>query len=175
MKRHLKLAEIRKNDESPCPFGLPIPFGCQNAGNYVEKMAPFEVMGKEVSEDEKEMLAAANTKLLAWNLLRSSDKPSACKYVGHILEKNDAVECNHDDSAPGQGTSSLIPAPFYSKMFNGMITGLSTFPAGYYSDYDVSMNAYFGSYSLQGSERQDLLHKAAEEIARIAKYTNNTE
>ena len=54
MKRHLKIAEIRKNDENQCPFGLPIPFGCQNAGDYVNQMAPFEVMGKEVSEDEKE-------------------------------------------------------------------------------------------------------------------------
>ena len=152
MKRHLKLAEIRKNEESPCPFGLPIPFGCQNAGGHVEQMAPFEVMGKEVSEDEKEMLAAANTKLLSWNLLRSSDKPSPCKYAGHILESNNAVECNHDDSAPGQGPAQpLMPAPYYSKMFNGIITGLTTYPAGYLSDYNVSRNMYFGTYSLSGA------------------------
>jgi hypothetical protein len=152
MKRHLKLAEIRKNDESPCPFGLPIPFGCQNAGDHVDNMAPFSVMGKEVSEDEKEMLAAANTKLLAWNLLRNSDKPRPCKYAGHILEQHNAVECNHDDTAPGQGPSQpLMPAPFYSKMFNGIITGLNTYPAGYLADYNVSLNSYFGTYSLSGT------------------------
>jgi hypothetical protein len=151
MKHHLKLADIRKNDDNQCPFGLPIPFGCQNAGSYVEQMAPFEVMGKEVSDDEKEMLSAANTKLLAWNLLRSSDKPSPCRFVGHILEKNNAVECNHDDTAPGQGAGqSLMPAPFYSKMFNGVITGLMTYPSGYLADYNVSKNSYFGTYSLQG-------------------------
>lgn len=177
MRRHLKLAEIRKNDESPCPFGLPIPFGCQNAGDYVEQMAPFSVMGKDVSEDEIEMLSAANTKLLAWNLLRSSEKPSPCKYVGHILEHNNAVECNHDDTAPGQGPAQpLMPAPYYSKMFNGIITGLTTYPAGYLADYNVSQNAYFGVYSTQGeTERRDLLRMAAEEIASIAKYTNNLE
>ncbi|MCK9567725.1 hypothetical protein M0R72_02095 [Candidatus Pacearchaeota archaeon] len=177
MKRHLKLAEIRKNDESPCPFGLPIPFGCQNAGEHVDQMAPFDVMGKDVSEDEKEMLSAANTKLLAWNLLRSTDKPSPCKYAGHILEHNNAAECNHDDSAPGQGPAQpLMPAPYYSKMFNGIITGLTTYPAGYLSDYNQSRNIYFGVYSTQGSsERRDLLRMAAEEIASIAKYTNNSE
>jgi hypothetical protein len=147
MKRHLKMAEIRKNDEGRCPFGLPITFGCKNAGNYVEQMAPFDVMGKDVSEDEKEILAAANTKLL-----KHSDKPSPCKYVGHILDKNNAVECNYDDTAPGQGPAQpLLPAPYYAKMFNGIITGLTTFPAGYLSDYNVSRNLYFGTYSLSGS------------------------
>jgi len=176
MKRHLKIAEVRKNEENKCPFGLPIPFACKNAGNYVDQMAPFGVMGKEVSEDEKEMLAAANIKLLAWNLLRSSDKPSPCRYAGHILEHNDAVECNHDDTAPGQGPAQpLMPSPYYSKMFNGIITGLTTYPAGYMSDFNVSRNLYFGTYSLQGSERRDLLRMAAEEIAHIAKYTNNSE
>ena len=152
MKYHLKvLAEIRKNDENQCPFGLPITFGCKNAGDHVDKMASFDVMGKEVSEEEKEMLAAANTKLLAWSLLRSSDKPSQCKYVGHILDHNDAVECNYNDSAPGQGPSQpLLQPPYYSKMFNGIITGLTTYPAGYLSDYNVSRNLYFGVYSLSG-------------------------
>lgn len=150
VKLRLKLAEIRKNDEDPCPFGLPITFGCKNAGNYVDQMAPFDVMGKDVSEDEREILAAANTKLLAWNLLRSSDKPLPCKFVGHILDKNGAVECNHDDTAPGQGPAQpLLPAPYYSKMFNNVITGLTTYPAGYLADYNVSRNAYFGIYSLQ--------------------------
>jgi hypothetical protein len=160
MKRHLKIAEVRKNEENKCPFGLPIPFACKNAGNYVDQMAPFGVMGKEVSEDEKEMLAAANIKLLAWNLLRSSDKPSPCRYAGHILEHNDAVECNHDDTAPGQGPAQpLMPSPYYSKMFNGIITGLTTYPAGYMSDFNVSRNMYFGVYSTQGGYIIDIIRK----------------
>lgn len=176
MKHHLKvIAEVRKNDDVKCPFGLPIPFGCKYAGTYIDQMAPFDVMGKDVSEDEKDMLAAANIKLLAWNLLRSSDKPSQCRYAGHILEKNNAVECNYDDSAPGEGPGQpILPAPYYSKMFNGIITGLTTYPAGYMSDYNVSRNLYFGTYSLQGSAAKWLC-KIAEEIAQITRYTNNSE
>jgi hypothetical protein len=176
MKLRLKLAEVRKNDEDKCPFGLPIPFGCKYAGKSIQNMAPLDVMGKDSSDEEKQMLAEANTKLLAWNLLRSSEQPSKCPYAGHILEHNDAVECNHGDTAPGEGPAQpLMPAPYYSKMFNGIITGLTTYPAGYMSDFNVSRNLYFGTYSLQGAERRDLFKMAAEEIAGRAKYTNNSE
>jgi hypothetical protein len=176
MKRRLKLAEVRKNSENPCPFGLPIPFGCKYAGSHVERMAPIEVMGKEVSEDEAQMIGSANTKLLAWNLLRSTEKPSHCLYVGHLMEEHDTVECNFDDSAPGQGAAqALQAAPFYSKIFSGVLNGLYTYPMGFYSDYNVSRNLYFGTYSLQGSERRDLLRMAAQEIVDRQKTTNTSE
>lgn len=176
MKRHLKLAEIRKNDNEPCPFGLPIPFGCKCAGSNIEKMAPLDVMGKDTSEDEQKMIGTANTKLLAWNLLRSTERPTQCPYAGHILEDKDAVECNYEDTAPGEGSAqALQAAPFYSKMFSGVINGLYTYPVGYYSDYNVSRNLYFGTYSLQGAERRDLIRMAAEEVAARAKYTNTSE
>lgn len=159
-KRHLKIANIRKNEDTPCPFGLPIPFGCQYAGEHIKRMAPFETMGKEVSEEEREMIGAANTKLLAWSLLRDSEKPKQCPYAGHIIEQNDAVECNFEDSAPGQGAGqALTAAPFYSKVFSGGMNGLYTYPAGYYSDYNVSRNLYFGIYSLQGTDLLDLIRK----------------
>src|SRR5271157_5156528 len=145
------MAEIRRNSEDGCPFGLPIPFGCQYAGNNVKNMSPIDIMGKDSSDDEKNAIGAANTKLLAWNLLRTSEKPSKCPYVGHLLEKQGAVECNHDDSAPGQGSAqALQAAPFYSKMFNGVINGLNTYPVGYFGDYNVSRNQFFGTYSMQG-------------------------
>ncbi len=176
MKRHLKLAEIRKNDNEPCPFGLPIPFGCNCAGKNVERMAPLDVMGEDSSDDEKKMIGNANTKLLAWNLLRSSEKPVMCPYVGHILEEQNAVECNYNDTAPGEGSAqALQAAPFYSKVFNGSINGLYTYPVGYYTDYNMSRNLYYGTYSLQGSERRDLLRMAAEEMAVRARYTNTLE
>jgi hypothetical protein len=175
MKR-LKLADIRKNDGDPCPFGLPIPFGCQCAGENIKRMAPLNVMGEDSSQDEIKMIGDANTKLLAWNLLRSSEKPTKCPYVGHIIENKDVVECNYNDSAPGEGAAqALQAAPFYSKIFSGVINGLYTYPIGYYSDYNVSRNLYYGTYSLQGSERKDLLKMAAEEIANRAIYTNTSE
>ena len=175
-KVRLKMAEIRTNEDAACPYGLPIPFGCKNAGRHTQKMAPFSVMGKDVSADEKEMIGQANTKLLAWSLLRDGEPPAQCKYVGHLLGDRDMVECNFDDSAPGQGPGQpLLTAPFYSKMFSGVINGLNTYPAGYYSDYDVSRNMYLGNYSLQGAERKDFLKMAAEEIELRSKYTNNSE
>lgn len=176
MKRHLKLAEIRKNDDDPCPFGLPIPFGCQCAGSHIEKMAPLDVMGKDSSDEEKQSISGANTKLLAWNLLRTSEKPQICPYAGHIMEKQNVTECNYNDSAPGEGAGQVLQAaPFYSKMFGGVINGLYTYPLGYYSDYNVSRNLYYGTYSLQGAERMDLLKMAAEEIATRTRYTNTSE
>jgi hypothetical protein len=166
MKKHLKvLANILKDKDNKCPFGLPIPFGCQNAGEYINNMAPFSVMGKDVSEEEQEMLSGANVRLLAWNLLRTTEKPTPCRYAGHIFENKDAVACNYNDVAPGEPPSHpLIPAPYYSKMFGGVINGLSTYPIGYMSDYNASRNTYFGAYSIQGEEQNNILHKMALEI-----------
>lgn len=176
MKTRLKLAEIRKNKDNPCPFGLPIPFGCQHAGNHVERMAPVDVMGEDVTEEEGKAIGAANTKLLAWNLLRSQEKPCRCKYAGKLMEDRDMVECNFDDSAPGEGPAqALMAAPFYSKIFSGVLNGLYTYPVGFYSDYNVSRNLYFGTYSLQGAERRDLIRMAAEELAHLSKTTNSSE
>jgi len=163
MKR--KLAEIRKNDNQPCPFGLPVPFGCQYAGQHTDRMAPVSIMGKDTSDKEKVMIGNANTKLLAWNLLRSSEQPTQCPYAGHILPDKDAVECNYEDAAPGQGPSqALMAAPFYSKIFSGVINGLFTYPTGFYSDYNISRNLYFGVNSLVGADRHELLRLAAEEV-----------
>ena len=176
MKRHLKMAEIRRDSEDGCPFGLPIPFGCQYAGENVKSMSPIDVMGKDSSDDEKSAIGAANTKLLAWNLLRSSEKPCKCIYAGHLLEKQGAVECNHDDSAPGQGSAqALQAAPFYSKMFNGIINGLYSYPVGYFGDFNISRNMYYGTYSMQGADRHELLHVIAEEIANSTKTGNTKE
>ena len=174
-KVHLKMAEIRKNDHEPCPFGLPIPFGCKHAGQYIKKMALLDTMGKDSSDEEKEMIGKANTKLLAWNLLRNSDVEK-CPYAARMLEEHDGVECNQGDSAPGASPAGpLVTAPFYSKMFSGVINGLYTYPVGFYSDYNVSRNLYMGTYSLQGSARMDLIKMAAEEMAATIKYTNNVE
>ena len=170
------MAEIRRDAEDACPFGLPIPFGCKHAGKNIKNMSPIDIMGKDSSDDEKNAIGAANTKLLAWNLLRSSEKPSQCQYVGHLLEKQGAVECNYNDSAPGQGSGqALQAAPFYSKMLSGIINGLYSYPVGYFGDYNISRNQYFGTYSIQGENRQELIRVIAEEIANSTKTGNTKE
>jgi hypothetical protein len=157
-----KLAVIRTNNDNPCPFGLPIPFGCTCAGKYTENMAPLDIMEK-MTQEEKDLVSSANTKLLAHELLNTAEKPEQCRYVGHILDKKEVTECNYDDTAPGQGPGqSLATTPSYSKMFEGGINGIRTAPAGYFSDYNVSQNSYLGILSYQGNKEEDLIKMAKE-------------
>jgi len=100
MKR--KLATIRKDDGHKCPFGLPIPWACQHVNGVVRRMAPLKI-ARDVTEEEAKQIADANVKLLAWSLLHGSDQPGRCPYAGKIFPKHlEAVECNYEDSAPGQ-------------------------------------------------------------------------
>jgi hypothetical protein len=159
-----KLAVIRTNNDNPCPFGLPIPFGCKCAGKHTENMAPLDIMEK-MTDEEKNMVSEANTKLLGHELLNTAEKPEQCRYVGHILDNKDVTECNYDDSAPGQGPGqSLATRPSYSNMFEGSMSGLRTAPSGYFSDYNASQNSYLGILSYQGSVKEDELIKMANEI-----------
>jgi hypothetical protein len=171
-----KSAEIRKNISSHCPFGLPIPFGCKHAGNCILKMAPTNILGKETSEYQVKNIGSANTKLLATNLLNSTVKPKQCEYAGKILEQNDAVECSYNDSHPKEHvTKALTTSPFYPSLFNTSIQGLFTVPLGLYSDYNISRNLWFGSMSLQGSEKRDLIKFAIEETIKNHNNTNSSE
>lgn len=167
-KKIVKLAVIRKNSEQPCPFGLPIPFGCEHAGNTITKMASFS-SNDEFSDSDKEQIAEANTRLLAWNLEHSAEESCKCPYAATIMEKHDAVECNYEDTAPGVGQSNIVGPPFYSQVFmTTALNGLYSLPIGYYGDYSASRNLFFGIYSLQGSPVMDNLLK------KIAEITNNS-
>jgi hypothetical protein len=150
-----KLAVIRTNTETKCPFGLPIPFGCKHAGNAIERMAPLKVLGNDASEEESKKLIDANVKLLAYTLMSSNYEVTACPYASSVFEKKEAVECNFEDSAPGESASAgLLAAPFYSQIFSGIgLNGLYSYPIGYYADYNISRNLYYGVFSLQGSSR----------------------
>lgn len=160
MVRRLKIASIREDNNDPCPFGLPIPFGCKYAGKHIENMAPFEMMGKDISEDEEIAISDANTRLLAWNLLRTSEQPIQCPYVGHLIEDKEVVECNYEDSAPGEGAGkAIMPAPFYAQLFNNSLNGLRTTPLGYYSDYNINQNLFNGSFSLMGNWLKKMIEK----------------
>jgi hypothetical protein len=151
-KRHLKLAAIRKNDDNPCPYGLPIPFGCQYSGGVIDRMATFDMMGKEVTDEEKQEIADANVKLLAWSITNEEHEIKKCPYAAKIFEEKNSSECNYDDTAPGEGQkSTLMAAPFYSQIFSGIaLNGLYSYPIGYYADYNISRNLFYGIFSLQG-------------------------
>lgn len=172
MKKVIKLAIIRKNDEETCPFGLPIPFGCQNVGKLIDKMGSFDMMGKDITEDEKNQISDANTRLLGWHLLRSAEESCKCKFAGNIIEEKKAVECNFNDTAPGESPNNLLGAPFYSQVFQGVGTsGLNTYPVGYYTDYNSSRNLFFGMYSLQGEKKEEIVKSAIEQLEKAANKT----
>jgi hypothetical protein len=171
-----KQAEIRKNTNSPCPFGLPIPFGCKHAGSCGLKMAPTNILGEEVSEYQSNNIGAANSKLLATNLLNSTVQPKPCTYAGKIIDKNDAVECTYgENNSEEHVTKALASPPFYPSLFNTSLQGVFTVPLGFYSDYNISRNLWFGSMSLQGSEKQDLIKFAIEETIKNNNSTNSSE
>jgi hypothetical protein len=92
------------------------------------------------------------------------------------------VECNYEDSAPGkeQEGSTLAASPFYSSTFPGVgVSGLYSYPIGYYADYNISRNLFYGVFSLQGAPGtvHDQLIKWAEVLVeqRLESYANKSE
>jgi hypothetical protein len=155
----VKQAAIRKNESDPCPFGLPIPFGCKHAGTHIDRMASYDMIGDDPSPEEKTKIGNANVRLLAQCIMSSTEEPQSCRYAAKIIENKDAVECNYYDSAPGiSNKSTPQPSPFYAQIFSGVgLNGLYTYPIGYYADYDLSRNLFYGLMSVQGDT--DLLCK----------------
>jgi hypothetical protein len=169
MKKRVKLAVIRQNDSDPCPFGLPVPFGCQHAGGIINKLAPLDVM-EDATEEEQRRIADANVRMMAWILMKSGEEPGKCPYAAKIFKAQEASECNYDDTAPGEDQkAALMAAPFYSQIFSGLgLNGLYTYPIGYYADYNISRNLFYGIFSLQGAERREVLKKLAGEALERA-------
>lgn len=170
---------IRSDSDSPCPFGLPINFGCQMAGEIVKKMAPLDIMGDKSTPEDKEKIKQSNIRLMTWILMMKEEPPAQCVYAGLLFpEKKDKVECNYSDAAPGQNTKGVVlSSPQYSTLFAGVgLDALTTFPLSGMSDYNSSMkNTYYATYSIQGNNSSKELTKFAEETmadaeAEKAKY-----
>jgi hypothetical protein len=163
MKR--KLAVLRDDSNGPiCPFGLPIPFGCKNAGNLVNKMALIS----EVSKSEQEDIKTFNKRVLAWEA-----NEEQCVYAVEIVK--DKAECNlgesDEESIPMKGLQS---SPFYSRVYNNIAyDGLYSYPMGYYADGNISRNLYYGLYSLQGSSDEKSIEKFSNMIEYINDNINN--
>jgi hypothetical protein len=153
-----KLSVIRSNDQTLCPFGLPIPFGCSHVGDFINKMGPTNSLGDDSTQSEKDHIADANVRLLAWNLAKESET-GKCPYANEIMdspsaenpEEKSVVNCNYEDSAPGE--SSKVYRPYFQQDFIGVgsFNGINSFPLGMYNDFNSSRNSYYGIYSVQGS------------------------
>lgn len=90
-----KLALIRNDQETPCPFGLRISSDCKTAGHSVEQMEP---------------LADGNQLILSQNLLLLQQNPEKkqCHYAKHLFPgRPKEVDCDYGDTAAGLPTPSL--------------------------------------------------------------------
>ena len=161
-KKIVKLAVLRSNneDDSPCPFGLSIPFACKNAGELIKNMAPNN--SEELDDEETADLARANAHLLMFN-----NPKTQCIYVGALFKEKGIVECNWDSNAAGSSPQkgSIVGSPFYYKHFNGIgLDGLYSYPLGYYTDNSIDRGAYYGMYSLENiGESHDEIIKEADD------------
>src|SRR5690606_18455105 len=80
-----------------------------------------------------------------------------CKYASDIIKDKEAVVCNYGDTAPGIGPTPFLGSPFYSRVMSGIaLDGLYSYPIGYYADYNISRNLFYGNYSLQGAANPEL-------------------
>lgn len=149
----VKLAVIRENDTTPCPFGLNISFACNTVGELIYKMAPLDILGEDLSDEEKKQIAKANERLFLWKAPQER-----CPYAGKLFPKNESVvECNWGSNAPGvEEKGALVGSPFYYKNFSGVgLDGLYTFPLGFYADTALERGLYYGSQGFTGFANQN--------------------
>ncbi len=158
-----KLAVIRNNEESPCPFGLSIPNMCQNAGQLVDKLVPLDTLGDDATKEELKELAAHN------NLIMEDAPKQRCKYASEIITSHKAVQCSYGEGVSNQpGGVPLAGSPFYSKVFEGPgLTGLMSFPQGVESDETTQRNLYYGITSLFGAIKNVETIKLANDILKL--------
>ncbi len=152
-KKLVKLAVIREDGETPCPYGLNIPDACKTAGNCITSMQLID--GPSISKDSKDETIEANKRILMLN--SNKDK---CKYANYIFE-NDKVECGCGDRGDGAGPISFRGTPTMTG-YNGL---LSVPPYERTLDFSSSfgLGGYFNSIAELESEYEELIKKATTE------------
>lgn len=143
-KLHLKV--IRDNKDKICPFGFDIPVGCNHAGDLVNHLTP--AISAEIAENNKNLLLE----------YVSSGDSFKCAYADKILNKKQKVLCMfpEEQSAIEMPTGSPL---YYKPMSGTLMTGLMTFPLGYYNDNSLDRSYYYGYYSIESlseAEKQKL-------------------
>lgn len=124
-------------------------------------MAPLDL-----SKEDEEDITKSNKRLF---VLQATGQP--CKFANNIFEEKQSVECSYDSSAPGVHPLNIEPAPFYSRVYNNVaLDGLYSYPLGYYADYNISRNLYYGTYSIQSEEKHELV-KVASDISDAIEHS----
>lgn len=145
---HLKV--IRDNEEKICPFGFEIPFACNNAGNLVQHLNPA---------------TSPEAALENFKILKDNNPGQKCFYADKIIDAKKKVICQF----PEEQDKIEIPtgSPLYYKPMSGtLMTGLMTFPLGYYNDNSLDRNYYYGYYSIESlsaDKNKDLNKKSLKE------------
>jgi hypothetical protein len=150
-----KSATIRGEGVRACPFSLPIPEACENAGKSVNRMAP-------TPEDEKaEKIAKANRLVYTYH-----KDCTHCMFADKVLTNNKKVDCSFGDTAAGKKSTPFTGSPLYPQTFGSGYEALNSRTLGLYSDNNESRNMFFGLFSLLGSTTVEEIIKLAEEYDR---------
>ena len=138
MKKIVKLAIIRENEEDGCPYGLNIPDACKTVGKLIDQMIPLE----SVAEDEREVTAESNNRIFIYDNGQTRCK---CKYANYLFKNK--VECNFGDFAAGKGHIDTTGSPMIGSYLGGSFYSV---PLGFYNQslvdvWDNFMNRTFAS------------------------------
>ena len=144
-KKIVRLAIIRENEESPCPFGLNIPDGCLKAGKMIEKMVA--IADQDLSEEDKNSIIQANMRVL----MLSEEPKCKCKYANFVFKKEESgeegkVECDYGDAGAGLGA---VPYGTTEPLHQYLGVSFNTIPISYYNQdltYSDSYNAVINRY-----------------------------
>ena len=164
-----KLAVIRNNDDTKCPFGLTIADACKTVGNSVLNM-------KVIDPDEP------NADDLRQNILNwmNNSEHKKCVFAAHLFKgKSGVVDCNFDQ--PDAGISSKQVAfdgsPYYSRIINDQgygtgMGGLLNFPETFQPDSVMQRNLYYGLYGWSARKERLLQRKA--KLNKLYKNADNS-
>ena len=137
---------IRRNDDSPCPYGLPISKACSCIGHAIDR---FGQASENMPGDDVRDLFEVNQLLFKWLETKGKLPSEPCKYAGKLFDNKDVVECNAGTEAAGiHEGNALAGSPLYYKMYSGIgIDGVYSFPLGYYADSTIDSRS--GKYNLE--------------------------
>lgn len=133
-------AKIRANDLGGCPFGLPIPYACNNAGDTIDQLTPLHT----VEPSERAKFAKFNKRVYVYN-----QTGERCRYADNLIENSDRVNCDYGDTGAGERDFPQTPNPSYPRAFVGMGQyQLYAYPLNSYSDIGGAKDMFAGAYSV---------------------------
>lgn len=106
-----KLAVIRGESISPCPYGLSILEACKEVGDVILQMTP--TANAENPEQAKKI---TNDNRVLYHTQKIGQR---CPFANEIMDKFNKVDCSWGDTAAGEGTHYLTPSPLYPRTFIG--------------------------------------------------------